>query len=157
MAKSHTYHADINWTGNQGEGTKSYQSYTRDYDIEIAGKAVIAGSADPNYLGDASRHNPEDLLLAAVSSCHMLWYLHFCTTKKIVLTGYRDHAQGTLELRPDGGGKFTEVVLRPVITVKAGADLDVAAGLHSQASEKCFIAQSVNFPVRYEPEFVVEG
>lgn len=150
MSKQHGYQATIVWTGNRGDGTTSYRSFSRDHDIIIAGKPTIAGSSDPGFRGDASRHNPEDLLVVSLSTCHMLWFLHLCTTKGIVATAYEDDATGTMVEDADGGGRFTEVVLRPRVTISAG-DPDVAKALHHEAHAKCFIANSVNFPVRHEP------
>ena len=98
MAKEHTYSVTLTWTGDQGEGTSDYKAYTRDYDIACEGKPVLKGSADPNYFGDGARHNPEDMLVASLSACHMLWYLHLCAVSKVVVTAYEDHAEGR-----DGG------------------------------------------------------
>lgn len=150
MSKQHGYQATIVWTGNRGDGTTSYRGYSRDHDIIIAGKPTIAGSSDPGFRGDATRHNPEDLLVASLSTCHMLWFLHLCTTRGIVATAYEDDAHGTMVEDADGGGRFTEVVLHPRVTISAG-DPAVAAALHHEAHAKCFVANSVNFPVRHEP------
>ena len=113
MPGTHTYAAKVTWTGNAGEGTAAYRSYTRDYDIACAGRPVIRGSADPAYLGDARRHNPEDLLVGSLSACHMLWYLHLCASNGIVVTDYEDAAEGAMRTRSDGAGEFTRVTLRP--------------------------------------------
>ncbi len=156
MSNIHSYNTKTVWTGNEGEGTKSYQSYKRNYELHMAGKPMIPGSADPNYLGDATRHNPEEMLLASLSACHMLWYLHLASMAKIVITKYEDDAVGTLETQKDGSGKFTSVTLRPRITVKAGADLTKADAIHERANKMCFIAQSVNFPVGHEATFIEE-
>jgi len=153
---SHAYHTTLIWTGNQGDGTKTYKSYVRSYDVQIEGKPVLHGSADPNYLGDASLHNPEDLLVASLSACHMLWYLHLCASNKIVLQSYQDEAEGTMQTNKDGSGEFKEVVLRPKIVLSEG-DIDKARDLHGKAHDLCFISRSVNFPVRCEPEIVMES
>jgi len=147
----HRYETRIQWTGNNGAGTSDYRSYSRDYDIEMAGKAVIKASADPNYRGDPARHNPEDMLVATLSACHMLWYLHFCAVNKIVVEAYDDHAEGVMTTHKNGSGEFTEVILRPKIGISSG-DMEKAKALHHDAHEFCFIARSVNFPVRCEPE-----
>ncbi len=147
----HRYSATVTWTGNQGTGTSSYKTYSRDHDIAVPGKPVIAGSSDPAYRGDATRHNPEDMLVASLSACHMLWYLHLCAVNGIAVTAYRDDASGTMAEDPSGGGRFTGVTLRPHVTVAPGSDLAKAEALHHEAHEKCFIANSVNFPVRCEP------
>ncbi len=146
----HVYAAKLTWTGNCGEGTTRYQAYTRDYDIVCKGKPVIRGSSDPNYLGDATRHNPEDMLLASLSACHMLWYLHLCAVNKIVVTAYEDQPEGAMEVVSGSDGRFTEVVLRPRVTIAAGSDAARAESLHEVANSKCFVANSVNFPVEHE-------
>ena len=147
---AHTYKAKLTWTGNLGEGTSGYKAYTRDYDVAFEGKPVTKGSSDPNYFGDATRHNPEDMLLAALSACHMLWYLHLCAVNRIVVTDYEDHAEGVMEMSRDGSGQFTGVTLRPRVTITAGSDVAKAEGLHERAGELCNIAKSVSFPVGHE-------
>lgn len=147
---AHVYKAKLTWTGNQGEGTSGYKAYTRDYDVACEGKAVIKGSSDPNYFGDATRHNPEDMLLAALSACHMLWYLHLCAVNSIVVTDYEDHAEGVMEMSRDGSGQFTQVTLGPRVTITAGSDAARAEELHKRAGALCNIARSVNFPVGHE-------
>lgn len=154
MGRRHTYKTTVTWTGNRGEGTLTYRSYARDHTIEAAGKPAILGSADPTFHGDKTRWNPEELLLGALSACHKMSYLHFCAVFGVVVSDYVDHAEGTMEEDGKDGGRFTEVVLRPRITIRADDDLALATRLHHTAHEKCFIASSVNFPVRCEPEFV---
>ena len=128
MAREHSYSATVTWTGNSGQGTAGYKAYTRDYDIACAGKPTIAGSADPAYRGDASRHNPEDLLVAALSACHMLWYLHLCSAAGVVVTAYEDSADGVMQTHPPGGeGEFTRVTLRPRVTITPESDAEAAA------------------------------
>jgi len=151
----HRYAVEVVWTGNRGEGTRGYRGYGRDHEIRIDGKSPIAGSSDPAFLGDPARHNPEDLLVAALSSCHMLWYLHLAAVAGIVVTAYTDRAAGTMASDADGG-RFTDVLLRPRVVVAAG-DPALAAALHEEAHHACFIARSVNFPVRCEPEIVTES
>tara|TARA_A100001037_G_scaffold304944_1_gene343404 strand:- start:5758 stop:6228 length:471 start_codon:yes stop_codon:yes gene_type:complete len=152
MAKEHRYTATVTWTGNQGGGTTDYKAYTRDYDIGCAGKPLIQGSADPGYLGDAGRHNPEDMLLASLSACHMLWYLHLCATNKVVVTAYEDAAEGVMQTNPDGSGEFKRVTLKPRITITPDSDAATAESLHEKANAMCFIARSVNFPVEHAAE-----
>ena len=160
MASEHSYSATVTWTGNLGDGTASYKAYTRDHDIVCPGKPTILGSADPAYRGDASRYNPEDMLVAALSACHMLWYLHLCSAAGIVVTAYEDSAVGTMQTHPPGGeGEFTGVTLRPRVTITAESDAEAAAEaaarLHEQANANCFVARSVNFPVDHEPEILI--
>jgi organic hydroperoxide reductase OsmC/OhrA len=149
--KEHHYSLKMKWVGNLGEGTATYSGYSRNHEISIAGMEIILGSSDPSFRGDASRYNPEDLLVAAISSCHMLWYLHLCVVNGIVVTHYEDHAVGIMIEEKNGSGQFKEVVLRPKIQISIG-EISFALELHTQAHEFCFIARSVNFPVRCEPE-----
>ncbi len=155
-SKEHHYALRLRWTGDKGEGTANYRAYDRAYEISIEGKPVLQGSADPAFLGDPSRHNPEDLLVASLSACHMLWYLHLCASSGIVVTDYEDNASGTMQQEPDGGARFTSVVLSPKVSIKAGGDPDKAGQLHERASGMCFIARSVNFPISHEPSIIVE-
>ncbi|HWA12272.1 MAG TPA: OsmC family protein [Burkholderiales bacterium] len=157
MAKTHHYATTVRWTGNKGTGTSGYKDYDRAHEISAPGKPVIAGSSDPAFRGDPARYNPEDMMVASLSACHMLWYLHLAAVNKVVVVDYVDEAQGTMEEGAGGGGKFVEVTLRPRITVLPGADLERAHELHHEAHEKCFIANSVNFPVKCEPVFEVKG
>ncbi|MEM9273419.1 MAG: OsmC family protein [Cyanobacteria bacterium P01_F01_bin.143] len=145
--KEHFYQISLQWIGNRGTGTSDYQAYNRAYEIEIPGKPKIFGSSDPAFLGDKSKYNPEELLIAALSSCHMLWYLHLCADAKIIVTSYSDRAQGTMAITKNGGGKFTQVILKPEITIATPSKLEQAQQLHHQAHQLCFIANSVNFPV----------
>jgi organic hydroperoxide reductase OsmC/OhrA len=119
--------------------------------VSADGRPDLAGSADPTFRGDAARWNPEQLLVAALSQCHMLWYLHLCATNGIVVTGYVDHAHGEMRTHQDGAGEFTSVVLRPEVEVAEPAMVDRAVALHAEAPTLCFIARSVNFPVDHEP------
>ncbi len=151
MPKEHLYSVGVNWTGNQGQGTLGYASYSRDHEIVIQGKPPIAGSSDPTFRGDATRHNPEEMLVASLSACHMLWYLHLCSEAGIVVTDYRDNASGTMVETEDGSGKFASVILRPLVTVTPESDASIAKRLHEKAHHLCFIANSVNFPVDCEP------
>ena len=154
MSKSHRYATTLTWTGNTGEGTASYRAYERAYEVAAEGKPALLGSSDPSFRGDAGRWNPEELLLAALSQCHLLSYLHVATLHGIVVEEYVDAATGTMEQTANGGGHFTSATLRPVVTISAG-DPAVALAIHLEASEKCFIAASVNFPVGHEPQVVV--
>lgn len=153
----HTYSTRTEWTGNLGTGTSGYRAYTRDHEISTAGKSAIPASSDPAFRGDPSRYNPEELLVASLSSCHMLWYLHLCADAGVVVTNYADDATGTMAETEDGGGHFVEVTLRPRVRVAAGADRDLAARLHDRAHHLCFIANSVNFPVTCEPSIDEEA
>ncbi len=153
--KQHNYTTRITWTGNDGDGTKSYRAYRRDHLIACEGKPEIPASSDPHFRGDPARYNPEELLVASLSSCHMLWYLHLCAVNGVVVTDYCDEAHGTMSERENGAGEFTRVVLRPRVTISEG-DREKAIALHHQAHEYCFIANSVKFPVECEPTIVVE-
>lgn len=150
MSKEHLYSGKIEWTGNLGTGTNSYSTYSRDFEASVSGKSVLLGSSDPAFRGDASKYNPEDLLLLSLSSCHMLWYLHLCSDAGIVITNYTDSPKGIMEENAKGG-RFTQVVLHPKIAVLSPEMLEKANELHIKAHELCFIANSVNFPVLVEP------
>ncbi len=151
MSKQHHYETTVRWIGNKGTGTSAYRAYSRDHDIRSPGKPAIPGSSDPAFHGDAARYNPEEMLVASLSTCHMLWYLHLCAVGKVVVLDYQDNAEGVMEESEDGGGRFVEVTLRPVITVTSESDIETAKRLHHGAHEKCFVANSVNFPVGCEP------
>jgi organic hydroperoxide reductase OsmC/OhrA len=148
--KTHFYPIRMRWTGNTGQGTREYRGYQRAHEYSVEGKPVIPGSSDPNFRGDATRYNPEELLVMSLSSCHMLWYLHLCAEAKIVVTAYEDEAVGTMVEDQERGGFFTEVVLKPTVTLEAGSDRALAEKLHEKAHHLCFVANSVNFPVRCE-------
>ncbi|WP_417451525.1 OsmC family protein [Kordiimonas sp.] len=150
MSNEHHYFSRITWTGAGADGTKTYKSYSRDYDMEMAGKIKIPGSSDPAFRGDATRHNPEDLLVGATASCHMLWYLHLCAVNGIIVTGYEDKAEGIMTEGGDTPARFTKIILRPHITITPESDADKAMSLHHVANEKCFIANSLNCPVVHE-------
>ncbi|MEX0730659.1 MAG: OsmC family protein [Aquisalimonadaceae bacterium] len=154
--REHRYATTVSWTGNHGEGTASYSAYSRAHTIMASGKPSIAGSADPAVMGDRARYNPEELLVASLSACHMLWYLHLCANAGIRVQAYEDAAEGLMAMEADGGGTFSEVVLRPRILIADRDGEQRARELHQGAHELCFIARSVNFPVRCEPTVLVE-
>ena len=160
MPREHQYRVTINWTGNLGTGTSNYRSYSRTHEIAIPGKrAPLPGSSDPAFRGDPARYTPEELLVASLSACHMLWFLHLCADAGIVVTGYEDAATGTLVENAGtdsdaGSGEFTRVFLRPRVVIADPARIADATALHQRAHHLCFIARSVNFPVEYEPEIV---
>ncbi len=155
-SREHTYDVTVTWTGNTGSGTAGYRDYVRDHDVTAPGKATrLTGSADPAFVGDPERWNPEELLVASLSQCHMLSYLAVCSLKKIVVTAYEDVARGTMSETAGGGGHFTEVVLNPVVTVADESMVEAATALHEDAHRICFIANSVNFPVRHAPRVTV--
>lgn len=152
MALTHTYAVAVTWTGDRGTGTSGYRAYGRTHEVTAPGRPVLLGSSDPTFRGEPDRWNPEQLLVAALAQCHMLAYLHLCADAGVVVTGYVDEAGGTMVQTPDGGGHFTEAVLRPRVTVAAPGMVERATALHGAAHKACFIASSVNFPVRHEPE-----
>ena len=155
MGKAHQYRLTVKWTGNRGTGTSDYRSYGREHTIKVENKVEISGSSDPAFRGDPTLYNPEEFLVAALSTCHMLSYLHVCVLNGVIVTDYFDSATGTMAETPDGGGHFTEVMLNPVVMVKEEAMMEKADQLHHKASELCFIANSVNFPVRHQPTSIV--
>lgn len=156
MAREHQYRITTVWTGNLGEGTRTYRAYGRNFEIRGEGKeATITGSSDPHFRGEAARYNPEELLLAALSACHMLSYLHVCADRGIIVTDYRDDAEGQMTENRDGSGEFRLAVLKPRVTITDPARIKEAEELHDKAHSLCFVARSVNFPVEHQA--VVSG
>ncbi len=151
MARQHVYRCTVRWTGDLGRGTREYRGYSRDHTVHVDGKPTLLGSSGLSPNRDDRRYTPDDLLVAALSSCHMLWYLHLCSEAGVVVVAYEDRAEAILEIEADGSGRFTEALLRPRVRL-AGGDPEAARRLHEEAHRKCFIARSVNFPVRCEPE-----
>lgn len=153
--RQHRYRMETRWTGNLGSGTSAYSAYSRNHELSGPGKAApIAGSSDPAFRGDAARYNPEDLLLGALSACHMLWVLHLCADAGIVITEYIDHAEAVAAEHADGSGEFARAVLRPRMTIADAARANDAAEIHHQAHALCALARSVNFEVTCEPEIM---
>jgi len=151
MIKEHTYTLTVTWTGNTGKGTLDYRSYGRSHTISAPDKEPVLASADPVFRGDKTRYNPEELLLASLSSCHMLWFLHLCTESGVVVVDYVDQPTGIMEETDNGGGRFKEVTLHPVVTVGDKHSLEKLDDIHNKAHELCFIANSVNFDVKIKP------
>ena len=151
MTNVHHYNLTTRWVGNKGTGTSNYKSYERNHDISFSGKDTLHCSSDPNFRGDKTRQNPEELLVASLSGCHMLWYLHLCAVNGVIVLEYVDEATGSMQENKDGSGQFTEVMLKPAVTVKDKSMIDKANSLHHEANAMCFIARSVNFPVRHTP------
>ncbi len=148
--KLHHYTTQLQWTGNKGEGTKNYSAYDRDHVIAVQNKPALNASSDPQFRGDPAKYNPEELLVAALSSCHMLWFLHICANAGVIVTAYEDNATGKMQEDADGGGRFIEVLLKPVVWVKDAHDPEKINRLHAEAHRKCFIANSCNFPVKHQ-------
>jgi organic hydroperoxide reductase OsmC/OhrA len=151
------YSATLSWEGNLGSGTSDYAAYDRRYRIIVPGKPELTGSADPAFRGEPDMYNPEEYLLASVSACHMLFYLALCASGGVAVLSYEDEASGKLALQPDGGGRFEEIVLRPQVTLAEGSDEALARRLHEVAHERCFIANSCNFPIRLDPTIASAG
>lgn len=150
--KEHRYTTKVVWTGNQGSGTSTYTSYNRNHTLSIDHKADLLCSADTPFRGDGTKHNPEDMLVYALSSCHMLWFLHFCADNGIVVVDYTDQAEGIMIEKEGGGGHFKTVILHPKVTITDQNQIELANSLHDKAHEKCFIANSCNFPVQHQAE-----
>ncbi|MEQ1552792.1 MAG: OsmC family protein [Ferruginibacter sp.] len=150
MHKQHFYKATIKWTGNNGTGTNNYKNYERSHTILIENKADILASSDQAFRGDKNRHNPEELLVSSISSCHMLWYLHLCAEAGVVVTNYDDTATGIMIETENGGGCFKEITLNPIVTVTENKMIENAIAIHNKANKMCFIANSVNFPVYHK-------
>jgi organic hydroperoxide reductase OsmC/OhrA len=150
MPGTHAYAVEVEWTGNTGSGTSSYRSYRRTCTVRASGHPDLAGSSDPHFRGDADRWNPEELLVAALAQCHLLAFLHAAAVAGVVVVDYTDAATGTMVVEGNGG-RMTSVVLHPVVTVSSPGMVDQVPALHETAHHDCFIANSVNFPVRHEP------
>ena len=154
--RQHRYQVLTRWTGNLGTGTSSYTSYSRDHELRAPGKeATIPGSSDPAFRGSRGRYNPEELLIAALSACHMLWVLHLSADAGIVVVDYTDEAIGEMVEHADGSGEFTRVVLRPRVVITDPSRIDEALALHASAHRVCCLARSVNFPVDHEPQIIL--
>jgi organic hydroperoxide reductase OsmC/OhrA len=151
MPREHLFQALTTWTGAAQGPTSSYEAYSREYTFAIEGKPTLTGSAAVPYRGDASLPNPEDLLLAAVSACHLLSYLAECARAGVQVVEYEDQCTATMTFK-DGKMRIVEATLRPRVKVAQGTDLDKAESLHQAANEACFIANSVNFPIHHYPE-----
>jgi organic hydroperoxide reductase OsmC/OhrA len=154
VTSAHNFEARIVWTGNRGEGTRRYRGYDRSWRIDTPGKPPIECSNDPTIGGDPTKPNPEDLLLASLSACHMLWFLHLASNAGILVRGYEDTPLGIGETGPRGEGRYVRAILRPAITVERGTDLERANSLHAEVHTYCFIARSVSFPIECEPTYV---
>src|SRR4249919_3017885 len=148
--KEHKYQTNLQWTGNTGKGTETYRGYERAHTISVLGKPVIEGSSDPSFRGDKTKYNPEEMFLASLSSCHMLWFLHFCSAASVIVLEYSDAAVGKMIESDDGNGRFSEVVLHPRVKVKESGMLEKIESLHEKANAFCFIANSCNFPIKHE-------
>src|ERR1022692_2934541 len=135
-AREHQYRVTTTWTGNLGTGTSDYRAYSRNHEIKILGKrAPIPGSSDQAFRGDPARYTPEELLVASLSTCHMLWFLHLCADAGITVIEYEDAATGTMAEQPDGSGEFTSVVLRPRAVITDPASIAAATALHHRAHD----------------------
>lgn len=153
--REHHYLVDVVWTGNNGTGTSGYRDYARSHETRAEGKPSVPGSSDPSFRGEPDRWSPEELLVSSLSSCHMLWFLHLCADAGIVVTEYVDSAEGIMAETAAGGGEFTAVILRPLVSLANGVDEHQAEELHFAAHERCFIANSVKFQVKCEPKIKV--
>lgn len=154
---THGYAVSIEWTGNLGDGTASYRGYERSHVARAVAKHDLLGSADTAFRGAADRWNPEELLVVSASQCHLLWYLHLASTAQVVVTSYVDDATGTVALNPDGSGQFCEILLRPTVVVTEVSMVARAIELHDEVDAVCFIARSLNFPIRCTPSVTAAG
>ncbi len=147
--QAHDYAARLIWDGNTGQGTASYTGYGRQYRVMVPGKPDLPGTADPAFRGEAGKHNPEDLFLASISACHMLFYLSLCARQGVRVLAYEDEVQGTMTINADGGGKFGEITLHPRVTIAGDEHVALAERLHHKAHDLCFIANSCSVPIRH--------
>jgi len=149
--KKHYYQTSLLWTGNRGQGTTNYRSYNREYEIRVDGKPVLHGSSDPSFRGNSSLYNPEELFLASISSCHMIWYLHLCSEIGVTVIDYKDNAKAVMIEEESGAGFFKSVVLSPKVLITEAEKKNLAMNLHKNANKMCFIANSCNFQILHEP------
>ncbi|GAB2986395.1 OsmC family protein [Actinotalea caeni] len=152
----HTYEIGLSWTGNTGAGTSSYRAYTRDHEVTAPGRPPLLGSSDPTFRGEATRWNPEQLYVASIAQCHMLWYLHLAAQAGVTVTAYEDRPTAVMVEEAGGAGRFESVTLRPSVTIAPGSDPKTAAALHDQVGDYCFIARSIRTPIHHEVEIRVE-
>lgn len=157
MSVQYNFSLTVKWTGNAGSGTNNYKSYNRSHSVSIKGKPDLECSSDVSFRGDKSKYTPEDLLVASISGCHMLWYLHLCSENGIIITDYIDNAKGTMIVEPNGSGRFTNVTLYPQVTITDETMRQKATDLHKKANQLCFIANSCNFPISHQPVFKIKS
>ncbi len=156
MSGDHHYTIELDWTGNRGTGTSAYGAYSRDHMVSVEGKPPVPGSSDPAFMGDAARYNPEDMFLASIASCHMLWFLHLASAAGITVTAYRDRASGVMKTNPDGSGEFTSVTLSPAVVITDARRSEEAKSMHDKVGSLCFIARSVKVPIYHKVRVTVE-
>lgn len=152
MTRHHKYTTSVAWTGNLGSGTMDYRSYERDFVVNSKDKPQLKGSSGTSFMGDKEAYSPEDLLVAAVSACHMLWYLHLCAEKGIVVLEYKDNAYGDMDEAEDGSGHFSKITLRPVVSISQDGNVAEANKLHGAAHKMCFIANSLKCTIDHQPQ-----
>jgi organic hydroperoxide reductase OsmC/OhrA len=157
VSRQHRYTVTVEWTGNRGEGTSSYRSYDRDHEVRAEHATTIAGSSDPAFRGNPSRWNPEQLLVAAASQCHMLSYLHHAAVNGISVVAYVDHPTAVMTEDGAGGGAFTEITLHPLVTITDPIQVELAERLHHDANRTCFVASSLALPVAHQARTLVRA
>lgn len=155
--KNHHYTVAVEWTGNMGLGTENYEVYERSHNVQVEGKPLLECSSDTPFRGDAGKYNPEDFFVSSLATCHMLWFLHICADNDVVVHSYTDKAEGTMVVSPDAPGHFASVILNPVVGVAEEWMLAKAKELHAIAHQKCFIANSCNFPIEVKPSSIIAG
>ena len=154
---THQYELQMVWTGNKGDGTSHYRSYDRNHIIKFPNKPDLLASADPTFRGDPTKYNPEELLLAALSGCHMMSFLHVCVNAGVIVTAYEDRATGSMVVNSDGSGRFTQVVLNPIVSVAKASMIENFNELHAKANKLCFIANSCNFPILHQASVLIDN
>lgn len=153
--KEHRYNVKLGWTDENGKGTTSYIDYSRNHQAKVNNKPTIKLSADPAFRGDETKYNPEDMLVASLASCHMLWYLHLCSKSGITVVKYEDNAEGLMLQEDTGGGRFEKVVLNPEVIILEKDKIELANKLHEEANQKCYIANSCNFPITHKVKIII--
>ena len=152
----HLFKAEVKWTSNQNQEDSTKRFYSKSHTVLIEGKPILNVSAAKAFKGDSEKYNPEDLLLSSLVSCHMMSYLYVCSQNGIEVLEYSDNAEATLEVSPDGSGRFVTITLNPEVKISNSSQIQLALGLHQKANQLCFIANSCNFPVLHNASCVAE-
>ena len=143
------------WSSINKEDSLNTFSNLKTHRTYIENKEPLIISADKSFKGDKTKHNPEDLFLSALSSCHMMSYMYLCDKNNISLLNYTDEALGTLLVNEDGSGSFNSIVLYPIVTILDKNKIDLALSLHKEANRLCFIANSCKVPIVHKPQILI--
>ncbi|MGJ5642123.1 OsmC family protein [Formosa sp. S-31] len=152
MEATFTFKLKNSWSLEEAQRQKASGGALKTHQVFLEKGKRLEISAEKRFKGDGSKFNPEELLLAALSSCHFMSYLYVCELAGIIVVNYSDCPEGILELHNDGSGAFSKVILKPEVTIENPKDVETAKALHKKAGDLCFIANSCVFPIEYYPE-----